>query len=496
MVAVNVTLLKTLYPAVIVQVPSQDPPITHLYSRILRDAERGVYTAPSPNSTDYLECVLPFLAYYPGVRNAAPGRLLAALPDLEKGALLNPDSVLAELFLGIVYERSGRLDEAFSQYSGVWELFPECFPAALGLAQIMEARGEVQESVRFLSDLVLLFPDNLQVKRQLAIAYYSSGDWSRAETAVAEILQKDSRDGEFILMRAHILAEMGQLLQAQAPLDIYAAINPNNKLYLFLRARVQAEVYHNRDAALNYLRSILRSSPSARTAGGETIDDTAAVYTARLLMGSPRPEDQTEGRNLLQRLLSNPAPSLVIAGLALDDAIRREDWPEARTYLARLLAERRSPDDLLAAYTMEKAQGNNAAALSYARELYERDRTNEEGIIAYISALIDTGRADEAARMLDTRLGSMGGGILKSRYFYLRSRTRGNEELAMNDLRSSLFEDPRNLEALIAMFEIYHRRSDERRAVYYLRQALALAPENPRLKRYELEYAAALANGF
>jgi Tfp pilus assembly protein PilF len=58
----------------------------------------------------------------------------------------------------------------------------------------------------------------------------------------------------------------------------------------------------------------------------------------------------------------------------------------------------------------------------------------------------------------------------------------------MNDLRSSLFEDPRNLEALIAMFEIYHRRRDERRAAYYLRQALVIAPDNPQLKRYEEEY--------
>jgi len=66
----------------------------------------------------------------------------------------------------------------------------------------------------------------------------------------------------------------------------------------------------------------------------------------------------------------------------------------------------------------------------------------------------------------------------------------------MNDLRSSLFEDPRNLNALIAMFEIYHRRRDERRAVYYLKQALALAPDNPRLKRYETEYAAALGSGY
>ena len=137
---------------------------------------------------------------------------------------------------------------------------------------------------------------------------------------------------------------------------------------------------------------------------------------------------------------------------------------------------------------MEKEQGNAPAALSYARELYERDRSNDEGIIAYVSALIATGRREEAARMAESRLNSITGGMNKSRYFYLRSQTRSNEELEMEDLRSSLFEDPRNLDALMAMFEIYHNRLDERRAVYYLRQALALAPDNLRLKRYEAEY--------
>ena len=500
MVAVNVTLLRILYPAVSVQTPHQDPPLTHVYARILREAERGVYTPPPPNSTDYLECVLPFLAYYPGAwgRNASPERLLSALPDLEKAARMNQDSVLAGFFLGIVYERTGRLDEAFYHYSRVWDLFPECYPAAIALSSVMEAQGFVQESLQFLYDLVTHFPDNHQVKRQLAVAYYHNGDWSRAEAAVAEILQRDNRDGELILMRAHIFAEMGQLFQAQAPLDIYAAINPSNKLYLFLRARVQAEAYQNRDAALNYLRSILRSGSTSGNRNGDdrSIDDIAAVYTARLLMESPRAEDQTEGRVLLSRLLSDPSAQPVVVGLAMDDAIRREDWAEARGYLARLLDERRSAQDLLAACTIERMQGNNAAALSYARELYERDRNNEEANIAYISALIDTGRLDEASRMLETRLSGMSGGVNKSRYYFLRSRVRNNEEQMMNDLRSSLFEDPRNLDALTAMFEVYHRRRDERRAVYYLKQALALAPDNIRLKRYEIEYAAALGSGF
>jgi tetratricopeptide (TPR) repeat protein len=484
MTACNVTLIRAVYPGLQAQLPSQDPPQTHTYARILRDAEKGIYTPPQAGSRDYLEHTLPFLALYSetGERNASAERLLVALPDLEKAAELNGASVLAPYFMGVVFERGGRPSEALPHYTRAWQLSPECYPAALALARVYDGQGQKEESLKLLQDLVIRFPDNFRIKRQMAIAWYNNRDWSRAEPAIAEILQRDSRDREFILMRAHVLVEQGQYLQAQTPLDLYASINPSNPLYLFLRARVQVEGYHNRDAALTYLRSLLRGIPG----------DEASVYAARLLMESSRPEDQAEGRELLQRLLSVPDPSLLVVALALQDAVRRESWREAQPYLSRLLEERRSAQDLLYAYTVEHGQGNNAAALSYARELYERNPSNEEGIITYISALIETGRQGEAGGMIESRLSALAGGALKSRYFYLRSRIRANEESVMNDLRSSLFEDPRNFNALLAMFEIYHRRKDERRAVYYLKQALALAPNNPQLKRYETEYAGSL----
>jgi len=479
------TLLRTLYPAVSAQIPPQDLPQNHIYARILRDNERGVYTAHAA-SRDYLEQVLPFLALYPeNGRTPDNEKLRAALPDMVRSAEFSPESVLAPFFIGVIYERLGNVDSAFNSYSAAWELSSECYPAALGLARAMDLQGRTAESINFLSELAVYYPDNMQIKRQLAVAYYASGDWSRAGPAIAEVLQRDSRDRDFILMRAHVLVEEGQYMQAQTPLDLYASVNPNSRLYLFLRARVQFEGYRNRDAALNYLRSLLRNSPTV-------IDDEATVYAVRLMIESSREPDQIEGRNLLQRLLNNPDSSLILITLALQDAIRRQAWPEARPFVTRLLAERRSTQDLLGAYTVEKGMGNNAAALSHARELYEREPSFEEGAIAYITAMIDTGRRDEAARMIDARLGSAPAGASKSRYFFLRSRTRTNDDAVMNDLRSSLFEDPRNLNALIAMFEIYHRRRDERRAVYYLKQALALSPENPQLKLYETEYAALL----
>jgi tetratricopeptide (TPR) repeat protein len=178
--------------------------------------------------------------------------------------------------------------------------------------------------------------------------------------------------------------------------------------------------------------------------------------------------------------------------LAVSDSIRRENWREAKTRLDRLLTLRRDDGDLLAAWRVERALANHAAALSHARELYGRDSGSEEILNAYLTSLIDTGRQAEAARIIDERLGTVPGGVQKSRYYYLRSRLRSGDDAVMNDLRSALFEDPRNLDALIALFEMYHRRKDERRAVHYLRQALAIAPDHPVLKRYGEEYRSQL----
>jgi tetratricopeptide (TPR) repeat protein len=482
--AIAVTLLQKVYPSLQNQYPPIDPPQTHVYTRILREVERGTYVHAPQNSQDYLEHILPFLAI---IKETRLDRLEVAQRDLIRACELNEDSVLAPFFLGLIYERSSLFEAAAEEFRQAYAVSGDCYPAVLGLARVLEIQGKQREAIRLLSDLVIQYPDNLSVKRQLAVAYYNNRDWSRAEPVIAEVLQHDNRDSRFILMRAHILVEQGQFLQAQAPLDLLGSLEPTNRLYLFLRARVQAEGYRNRDSALNYLRSILRTYPN---------DDEASVYAARLLMESARSEDQLEGRELLRRLLSVESPSFLVVNLALQDAIRREAWREARPFLDRLLAERRSPQDLLYAYMVERGLGNNAAALQAARELYERDTSNEEGIITYITALIDTGRNDEAGRLIENRLSALSGGVLKGRYYYLRSRLRNGEEAALNDLRSSLFEDPRNLNSLTAMFEIYRRRKDDNRAVFYLKQALALAPDNPQLKRYASEYSSLLGGGY
>jgi tetratricopeptide (TPR) repeat protein len=480
--AVNINLFRRLYPDVKIQSSAPDPPQSHNYARILRDAERGVYTAPAAGSSDYLEYVLPFLALLNETRR---DRLLPSLPDLRRAAVLNSASVLAPFFMGLVYERTGSPAEAEDAYRRALGISPECYPASLARARLRELAGDPGGAVRILQDLILSFPDNAAVKRQLAIAFYRQGDWSRAQNAIAEVLQQNPRDGELLLMQAHVMVEQGRFLPAQRPLDQYAAINAQDPFYLFLRARVQAEGLGNRDAALNYLRSLVRT---------DSPPPGSLVYTARLLLDSPREEDQNEGRALLKRLMEGNPPADVVR-MAVKDAAGRQDWQAARDYLAPLLTGSPQDQDLLNAYTIERGLGNNAAALSHARELYDRNPADDEGAAAYISALIETGRQAEAGRLIESRLASASGDTQRSRYYYLRSRIRGSDDQVVADLRASLFADPRNLSSMIAMFEFYHfRRPEKARALIYLRQALALDPSNPQLRRYAAEYPEVLGN--
>jgi thioredoxin-like negative regulator of GroEL len=481
MIAVTAALFRSVYPDSPARYPAPDPPQSHAYTKILKDAGSGVYARPPDDARDFFVYILPFLAWYPNP--PADADLIAAVPDLEMARALNPASVLPPLFTGFVYEKTGDLYRARQSYNTVLSLASDCYPAELGIIRVTGAEGRSDEALAALNELLGRYPDNVGVKKALARAYVAREDWSRAGPLITEILQRNDRDGEFLLLKAKAAMGQGRYQDAQAPLDAYAPIDSSNRDYLFLRARLQTESYHNRDSAINYLRSIIRTNSQ---------DGEAQAYLAGLLMESTQSGDIAEGRSILSRLLAARDPLPQVRSLAVKDAIRREAWNEARNLLAPLLAGRRTDADLLDAYSVERGLGNNAAALSYARELYNRTPKDDDAAAAFITALIGTGRQAEASRLIADRIANVPGGAQKSRYYYLRSRLQTNEETAMSDLRSSLFENPRNLDALIAMFDIYHGRRDERRAVYYLKQGLALDPNNAHLKRYEAEYSSLL----
>jgi tetratricopeptide (TPR) repeat protein len=486
LIAAALAISRIVYPEISLGLPGVSG--GHAYERVIRDVDRRTYTSPPSTSRDFLEYVLPFLALYNYGNNGSgidSSRYQAALPHLEQASRLNGASVLPTLFRGFALEMTGNIKEAEAAYNQTLAQDNSCYPAEFGLARLLHFQGRYDEEHTLLNGLQARYSGSMEIRKQFVRLFMAKGETQQADSLITEILRAENRNGEFLLFRSRILLDKGLYQQAQSTLDTLAGIDSTNRLYIFLRARYQAEGLRNRTAAINLLQPLYRSQPD---------NNEITVYLASLLLESSRMEDISEGRVLLNRLLESSPVMPEVLSLAAADSIRGENWQNSKSYLDRLLTGRRERKDLLNAWKVERALGNFAAALSHARELYNRNQPSAEEVVAYIISLIDTGRQAEAGKIIDERLATIPSGTDKSKFYYLRSRLRTNEEAVLNDLRSALFEDPRNLDALIAIFEIYHRKKDERRAVYYLRQALAIAPNSPQLNRYKIEYAALLGN--
>jgi Tfp pilus assembly protein PilF len=479
MTAVVVELLVRVYGESRKGLPDADPPRVHAYSTILSEANRGIYHEVPAASKDYLEHILPFLAL---LNDNTPSRFGAAIQDLENARRIGGRGVLAVYFLGFAHEHLAQFSEALDSDRAALDLADDCYPAAFGIVRIMQKEGETDGAIKLLAGLSDRYPASIPIKRQLVLVYFGENDWDSAEGIIAQARAINRQDPDLILLEARVQIENKKYAAAQSLLDAYAAGNPETRDYSFLRALLQNEGFKNSVSAIKIL------TPLQKMNGG---DLEITLYLTRLLLESDKAPEQAEGRVLLKKTIASyengaAVPAAVLL-LASEDAVRRADWQEAESYQDRILAERRTTRVLLNAFYVEQGLGNKGAALSFARELRERYPDFEEGNIAYAEALIGSGRHSEAQSIINARIAALGSGAFKSRYYYLRSLT-DNPDAAISDLRSSLFENPRNLESLKALFETYHKRGDERHAAYYWRQAFALAPDDPLVLQYRDEY--------
>ena len=55
-------------------------------------------------------------------------------------------------------------------------------------------------------------------------------------------------------------------------------------------------------------------------------------------------------------------------------------------------------------------------------------------------------------------------------------------EKSLADLRSSLIANPRNTDSLFRLYQIYYDKKDYRKAQYYLKQVVALNPNDTDVK--------------
>jgi tetratricopeptide (TPR) repeat protein len=485
--AIGALMIDRIYPDSGVIHGEVSPPAHLSFAKIIHDVQQGVWTPPPLDNTDYLTNVLPCMVL---TTNSSEDINNAALPFLQKARRINPAGVLAVYFSALISERAGRLLDARRLYDEAVTLSNAgCYPAFLGIARILAHLQRHDDAITLLLEVSRLYPDNIAARRQLALSYIAAEEWEKADTAIAEVLSRNYRNPEFLLLQAQVFIQLSRYNQAQLPLDTYVSTGgrATNRQYLFLRARLAWEGNRSRSAATTQLRALLAVAPN---------DTEAQIYLARLLLHSSQATFKTEGRQILERLLKERSmkesplnPEIV--QLALDDAIERGAWMEANTYLGEILKETPTLPALRNAVIVKNGLGDRAAALDFARNAVAAYPDDENARIELIGMLTESdlrAERDEGALMINTILPTLKDAPLRSRVYYYRSRLRANEEDAVSDLRVSLLEDPRNVDALLGLIAIYDRRKDSRRVTFYLQQALVLAPDNPEVSRLRFLY--------
>jgi tetratricopeptide (TPR) repeat protein len=146
-------------------------------------------------------------------------RYADAIPLLEQWLRADPDAVEARYFLGASYERSGRQDDAASEFRAVLDKEPDFAPALNYLGYMWAERGEnLDEALSLVHRAVDLDPDNGAYVDSLGWTQYQRGQYQEARTLLERASQLLPGDATVYEHLGDVYLALGQ--QAQA-VDVY-----------------------------------------------------------------------------------------------------------------------------------------------------------------------------------------------------------------------------------------------------------------------------------
>ena len=440
------------------------------YTGALKSVRNGIYDTSTGNS-DFLSTFLPALVFL------TPNITTNVQAQCEKGILdslkLDPSSVAANYLAGLYYEKKGEYEKAEPYLSKAYDS-SHTIEILLEYAKVLSKNGKSGLAEEVMKEAGSASTTSLAVLKQNAWIAFEKGDYAAAEEAVARVLQQTPNDLEFVLFRARIFIEKNDYIHAVSLLDMYARQNDTNIDYLILRARVQLDWSKNTNAATETIEKAMQLYP-------DNID--ALLIAARISSLTDGPVAGKYADELAAIVLEKKPSNSEALVYALDGLVQRENWQEAYDISSSLVKKQPDNENLILKHVTVCLKINKKGeAMDIAQKAYHTNPSNETITQAYILASTQVLSRDESIRLIDSMLSSASSKI-KSYLYYRRSFLQLSEDTALADLRSSLIANPRNSDSLFRLYEIYYDKKDYRKAQYYLKQVVAINPNDSNVKK-------------
>ena len=440
------------------------------YTGALNSVRQGVFDSSTGN-VDFLSTLLPALVI---LNNTADFSVYESCENAVKAALeIKSDSVLANYIMASVYEKKRNFEAAEKYLETAYNAAPQTDELGLAYSRVLRNNGKLELASSVLGSMSGGAND-IAVLKQNAFIAFDSKDYDAAELYVARVLQQTPNDLEFLLFRAKILIEKKDYIHAVSLLDVYARQDSTSIEYLVLRARVQLDWSKNTTAATETVEKALQLYP-------DNVD--ALMFAARISSETDSPVAGKYADELAARVLEKRPGNLEAMTYALDGLIQRENWQEAYTASKSLVSAGNVSPAVVEKYVNICLKlGKYNEAYEYAKSRYDANPSDETLLQAYILAYSKVGNRDAVVKYIDSLMGTASAKV-KSNLYYRRSYLQLTEEKALADLRSSLISNPRNSDALFRLYELYYAKQDYRKAQYYLRQVVAINPNDSSFKK-------------
>ncbi|MBP5330183.1 MAG: tetratricopeptide repeat protein [Spirochaetaceae bacterium] len=463
---------------------SWEPPKTtkdSVYVSAIESAKSGAYAFGAAKDGDFLTLVLPSLILLtaPTVNNYYPESENALLQAVN----INGQSLIARYLLGILFEREGKNDRALEQYEAAFKLQSDSIVIAEPYIKSLLKFDRAKDAYNTAVKVHLKNPNNLVVIKLCAESAFAMKEWTLAEPYINQVLQADSSDGKFLMMRARIFLEEGEYLKAATSFDSATKNVEQNENYYILRSRILRDWNKNESAAIQTINEGLTKFP-------ENADLT--LLAADLAFSTGTKIANQSASQLASRILEKDGTNEDAHKILIQEAIKNKQWQTACDRADKLLAITKDNTARILKTEACLGAGRKTEARDTALVLYKTNPEDEEIQKLYIKVLIATGNTTEAASLIEKILPDASQKT-KSDLYYFKSLLAKDSAVRLNDLRSSLTNNPRNQDALFDLYRYYYDKNDYRKAQYYLKQVIALNPTNPEYKKLQEQLQKLLA---
>lgn len=446
---------------------SQDNP----YIGAVNSSKNGVFDSSTGN-VDFFATLLPtFVIFY---SNKNQTILKLAEQSALNALVLNPNSTLANYIAGTIYKELKDYQKALDYFKVAYENSSGTTQICIAYADALNKNGKSELASTIMSTISGVSADDIRVLKQNAYIAYEKEDLVSAEEYVARVLQQTPNDLDFILFRAKIFIKKDDYIHAVSLLDMYQRQNDTSLEYLLLRATVQLEWSKNTNAATETVEKALNLYPDS---------EEALLLAARLSSITDYPVAGKYADDLAQLVLQkNPKNSSALI-YALEGLMQRDDWEQAYKISNDLIKKDKVSSDVVYKHVSVCInQGKKNEAFDVANSFYNKNKDDELLIQAYVYAYTQINSRDSSLSLINN-LTKNANQKMKSYLLFRRSFLQRTEDTILADLRSSLIANPRNSDALFRLYQIYYDKKDYRKAQYYLKQVVAINPNDSSIKK-------------